>query len=192
LIACEPISSSASGVARRQSFRALSPASASYSHTRSLLPFQRSCSERLPGGDLAFEFPRRGLHPLAAVVPARRFWIGNTAASSSAPGRLFPVSAGGTPHGTRSACEVVFLRRWPATSRLRSRLSRGKTVAHFQNRLWLASVLIQSGVALGSALSRPWYNSRNKDRPPNPGPQADGWRILYWRWSRKGRCRLTA
>jgi hypothetical protein len=81
-------------VARRQSYKALPPAAASHSHTRSLLPFQRSCSERLPGGGLAVELPRCGLHPLAVVAPARRCWIGNAAPSPSAPGRLFPVSAG--------------------------------------------------------------------------------------------------
>jgi hypothetical protein len=77
LIVCEQLSSSTSGVARRQSFKALSPASESHFHPLSPLPFQRPFSDRLSGGGLAFELPQCELHPLAAVTPVRRCRIGN-------------------------------------------------------------------------------------------------------------------
>ncbi len=131
-VACEQSLRSLLVVARRSSFRALFPASEGSSHTWSLLPCQRSFSERLPETILPSSSHGAGLHLLAVVPSVGRCRIGNAEAglfrSIPSVSRIVRLNAAQGLVLLRSGLSAQGYRQRLG---LRARLTREKTVAHF-------------------------------------------------------------
>jgi hypothetical protein len=143
------VSSSISEVTRRSSFRALFPAAESCSRTRSLLPFQRSFSERLPGDDLAFELLRCGASPFGGRAR------GGPVQDRKRRGSPFPLQTACFSYRQVArrkrpdrSCRAVFLQKVPAMSGSSRKAVEGQDRCSLRKPSIACQHLVRSGIAL--------------------------------------------